>query len=42
LEILDVKLAVPHSEPPPDSKAKPESLAIGRIAGHLKWQHKQL
>jgi uncharacterized protein len=23
----------------PDSKAKPESLAIGRIAGYLKWRH---
>ena len=39
LELLDVKLAVPQTEPPPDSKAKPESLAIGRIAGHLKWRH---
>ncbi len=41
LELLDVKLAVPQTEPTPDSKTKPESLAIGRIAGHLKWQHKQ-
>ena len=41
LELLDVKLAVPQTEPPPDSKTKPESLAIGRMAGHLKWQHKQ-
>jgi uncharacterized protein len=41
LELLDIKLAVPQTEPAPDSKAKPESLAIGRIAGHLKWQHKQ-
>ena len=39
LELLDVKLAVPQTEPPPDSKAKPESLAIGRIAGHLNWRH---
>jgi uncharacterized protein len=41
LELLDVKLAEPQTEPTPDSKTKPESLAIGRIAGHLKWQHKQ-
>ena len=41
LELLDVKLAVPQTEPAPDSKAKPESLALGRIANHLKWQHKQ-
>ena len=39
LELLDVKLAVPQTEPPPDSKAKPESLAIGRIAGYLHWRH---
>ena len=41
LDLLDIKLVVPQTEPAPDSKAKPESLAIGRIAGHLKWQHKQ-
>lgn len=41
LELLDVKLAVPQTEPAPDSKVKPESLALGRIASHLKWQHKQ-
>ena len=41
LELLDVKLAVPQTEPPPDSKAKPESLAIGRIAAYLNWRHQQ-
>jgi uncharacterized protein len=39
LDMLEVKLMVPETEPAPESKAKPESLAIGRIAGHLRWRH---
>jgi uncharacterized protein len=39
LELLDAKMWVPETQVAPDSKAKPESVAIGRIAGHLKWRH---
>jgi protein Tex len=39
LELLEVKINVPETQVPADSKAKPESLAMGRIAGYLKWRH---
>ena len=39
LELLDAKMLVPETPVALDSKAKPESLAIGRIAGYLKWRH---
>ncbi len=39
LDMLEVKIKVPETEVPADSKAKPESMAMGRIAGYLKWRH---
>ncbi len=39
LNLLEVKLKVPETDVPAESKAKPESLAIGRMAGHLRWRH---